>query len=133
MENSQANIGLARSAPSQPVEPQIATNTPPQASPSVVWDGVPLDIYAYFHCDWHDASDKHKSEMKEIYDYAVKKSNGKPGDVIQKIEELQVRLGEPRIGETRISQLYNWVRIRNLMADAHKQMSALERGLNQWH
>ena len=118
--------GLAKSAPSP--QPIVAKeHTTPQMVHETMWQGVPIDIYRFMNIDFFDSSEKHQSELKDIYEYARSRSNGMPGDTIQKIEELQNRLGEPPIGTSRLSQLTNWIRINRNIADMLKQRRALEK------
>jgi len=116
--------------------PQVTQSSPEQSqaqlsglpSPSQSWDGIAMDVYKYFNCDFFDASDKHKSEMRDIYEYAKGRSNGMTGDIIQKIEELEHRLGTPQIGETRLGKMSNYIRVLRNISDMNKQRRALERG-----
>lgn len=97
-------------------------------APSQVWREVPMDIYRHFNVDFFEASDRHINEMKTVTEYAKARSNGMPGDMIQKIQELQNRLGAPNVGETVLTKMYNWIQIRNVMNDLRKKKEALENG-----
>lgn len=120
--------GLAKSAPTPviesspqaPIEQKVVSDIPS-------WNGVPMDIYKYLNIDFFDASDKHLGELKDIYEYAKSRSDGRPGDMIQKIEELQHRLGEPSIGTSRLAQLTNYIRVQKNISDLMKQKRALEK------
>lgn len=119
--------GLAKSAPVE----SISINVEPinqEASHNVpIWQGIPMDIFKFMNVDFFEASDKHQEELRDIYEYVKQKSNGQPGDIIQKIEELQNRLGEPSIGTSRLAQLSNYVRINKNISDMMKQKRAMER------
>jgi hypothetical protein len=119
--------GLAKSAPSptvsEPTQTYVAKEIPQVPS----WQGIPMDIYKYLNVDFFDSDDKMLSQLKDIHDYAKSKSNGMPGDMIQKIEELQIRLGQPNIGTTRLAQLTNWIRMDRTIKDMIKQKRALEK------
>jgi hypothetical protein len=121
--------GLAKSAPSP--QPIISNDhTTPQMVSEPSWQGVPMDIYKFMNVDFFDSSEKHQTELREIYEYAKAKSNGMPGDTIQKIEELQHKLGEPPIGTSRLAQLTNYIRINRNISDLLKQKRVLEK--NSW-
>lgn len=125
---SESQIGLAKTASTQVLTPPIHTTPEAMGQESPAWQGIPMDIFKFMSVDFFDAGDKHLSELNTIYEYAKSKSNGRPGDMIQKIEELQIRLGEPPLGMSRLSQLYNWIEIRNQMSDMNKKQKAMERG-----
>ena len=121
-------IGLAKSAPTAlPQEPKAVIKQD-MVAPEQTWNAVPMDVYRYMNVDFFDASDKNLGELKDIYDYAKTRSNGMPGDIIQKLDEIKNRLGEPEIGTSRLSQLSNYVRIQRNITDLQKQRRALERG-----
>jgi hypothetical protein len=118
--------GLAKSPPSQVVSKPASPITQESLAPAM-WNEVPMDIYKFMNIDFFDSSEKHQSELKDIYEYAKSRSNGLPGDMIQKIEELQNRLGEPSIGTSRLAQLTNYIRVVRNISDLNKQKKALER------
>ncbi len=122
--------GLGKeSLPKPPNQPPPSTaKMDDQPMPSQVWRDVPMDIYKYFNVDFFDASDRHIDEMKTVTEFALNNSNKRPGDMIQKLQELEVRLGAPRIGETMLNKMYNWIEIRNVMSDMRKKGKALENG-----
>ena len=119
--------GLAKSAPSptvsEPTQTYVATDV--ISVPS--WNGVPMDIFRYLNVDFFVADEKMLGEMKDIHDYARSKSNGQPGDMIQKIEELKIRLGEPEMGTSRLAQLTNYIRVLKNINDMQKQRKAMEK------
>lgn len=118
--------GLAKSPPT--LTPTVAKEPITATEVSVPsWQGVPMDIYKFMNIDFFDSSEKHQAELKDIYEYAKGRSNGLPGDMIQKIEELQNRLGEPSIGTSRLAQLTNYIRVVRNISDLNKQKKALER------
>ena len=118
--------GLAKSPPTlTPIVAKAPITATEVSVPS--WQGVPMDIYKFMNIDFFDSSEKHQAELKDIYEYAKGRSNGMPGDMIQKIEELQNRLGEPSIGTSRLAQLTNYIRVVRNISDLNKQKKALER------
>lgn len=123
-------IGLAKSAPRPHVvqEPISVTKTEDLPVPSQVWDGLPMSMYKYFNCDFFDAGESHKDDMKVLLDYANYRGASMDGDVLQKLEELQIRLGQPHVGETRLRQLSTWARMDRNIRDMQKQKRVLERG-----
>ena len=118
--------GLAKSAPQQ-VAPKPTSPITQESIAPAMWNEIPMDIYKFMNIDFFDSSEKHQSELKDIYEYAKGRSNGMPGDMIQKIEELQNRLGEPSIGTSRLAQLTNYIRVVRNISDLNKQKKALER------
>ena len=121
--------GLAKTAESvDPIAPQIGTNLPPQTSNHFLWEGVPLDVFHFFNVEISNSNDKTNSEMKDIYKWASQDANGKMGDVMEKLRSLETRLGVPRLGETRIGKMSNWIRLSTKIDDIRKHMRAYEHG-----
>lgn len=122
-----SEIGLAKSSPTEissvPVQTYVAKEIPTIPS----WNGIPMDIYKYMGVDFFDSDDKMQVELKDIHDYARSRSNGMPGDMIQKIEELEIKLGHPQIGQSRLAQLTNYIRVQRNITDLMKQKRALEK------
>ncbi len=118
--------GLAKSPTITVASKPVAPITQEALAPAM-WNEVPMDIYKFMNIDFFDSSEKHQAELKDIYEYAKGRSNGMPGHMIQKIEELQNRLGEPSIGTSRLAQLTNYIRVVRNISDLNKQKKALER------
>jgi hypothetical protein len=118
-------LGLAKSAP----QPTMIVSTEPINQEQVVpsWNGVPMSVFKFLNIDFFDSSDKNIEELKDIYQYARSRSNGMDGDIIQRIDELKNRLGEPEIGTTRLAQLSNYVRLNRQISDLMKQKRVLEK------
>ena len=100
-------------------------------APSQVWRDIPMDIYKHFNVDFFEASDKHVDEMKSVTSWAAKRGNGRPGDMMQRLQELENRLGAPNIGETRLTKMYNWIEVQNAIIDMRKKAKVMENGLRR--
>lgn len=117
-------MSLAKSAPS--VAPiKLDTTKPDQAISTFLYDGVDVAIYNMFDIDLGKASDVEKSRLKDIFEWSMQ--DGKSiGDGMMKIKTLENKLGQPPIGMSRVSKLWNWISIQRKIDDMTKRQDALE-------
>lgn len=123
--------GLAKSAPK-------VTGDVPDARPQIAngfntlcYDTVPIDIYRQFDLDLANVNDKVRGQLKDIFNYAYEANEQKSvGNAMTTLRNLEVKLGSPRGGESRIGRIYNWVKLSNQIQDLDLRRNAL-RGV--WH
>lgn len=124
---SDQNQGLAKAAPS-PTQEAIPTQTGPieQAFMEPLWAGVPMSVLRHFGLDLK-ADESTLSQVREVY-RMVDVEDKTPGKVLQKLSDLEVQMGVPRIGETRYGRLYNYLRMGSAIKDMQRQQGALING-----
>ena len=103
--------GIAKTAQPevQPVTaPAQGAKTPQLAN---VMDGVNFEVYRYFNIN--PVLDGGNEQLKEVNNWAFA-SVKKPSEAIRKIRTLELKMGQPALGETRLSKMHNWVRMTNM-------------------
>lgn len=102
------NIGLAKSAEQtqqiQPTQVKQTKDTPPLTHDTEI---VHDEIYKFFNIASYDNFDK--GHLTTISRWAAD-SRG-IGEGLKKLMSLEMKLGAPHFGETRMSKLYNWIRL----------------------
>lgn len=93
--------------------PTQSSPSPQVSIPSL--DGVPLEMYRFFNLNPAENNRDNTKYLKEIYKWAGKDSDNRVGDTFSKIRILENKLGVPRIGETRQTKMYNWIRVSNII------------------
>ena len=73
------------------------------------FDKISLEVYRYFNLNPVDGVDSH---LKAVNNWASTSSKG-IGDMLRKIRNLEIKLGQPKLGESRLSKLSNWIRLSN--------------------
>lgn len=106
----------------KPVIVQSAHSTTPL--PTYDYDGVPIDILRFFNIDLGNVENKVKDQLLEISKWAFDGSETL-GDGMRKLKDLEIKLGSPRLDETRHGRLYNWVRFQRQIDDMRKRQEAI--------
>jgi len=91
------------------------TTTPKFAN---VMDGVHLEVYRFFNVN--PVTDGGNQQLKDINDWAFR-NEGKLHKAIRKIRNLEIKLGQPSSGETRLSKLHNWIRMTDMASGLTKK------------
>lgn len=108
---------------SEPVQQSRVTDNPSTGNLDI--GQVPFETYRYFGVNPGTVDKDDLKQIKDVYDWANKDSNGM-GDSIYKLRQLETKLGQPPIGETRYSKMWNYVRmskmVSTLEADREKQI-----------
>ena len=121
--------GLAKSAEqTQTVSVAPAKDTKPiNIDTNIVHD----EIYKFFNISPLD--NMNKGHINTINRW-VSNSNG-IGDGLKKLMVLESKLGVPAHGETRVSKLYNWIRlsdnIDSLRGEMNKELNTIKQSKNQ--
>lgn len=64
------------------------------------------EMYKYFNANPVNTDEK----IKLVNAWAFSEA-GSLGEALQKVRKLEIRLGAPALDETRVSKLYNWIRM----------------------
>lgn len=67
---------------------------------------------------------KSRTQMKEVWDFFAEGSQGK-GDALHKLKMTEMKMSPPRLGETRLSKLYNYVKLQSQQKQIEAEMNAL--------
>jgi hypothetical protein len=103
---------LAKSAPSnEPISletPSRVTDTP--STGNLGMGQVPFETYRFFGVNPGTIGETDIKQIKDVYDWANKDSKDM-GETFLKIRQLENKMGQPSIGETRYSKMWNYVRV----------------------
>jgi hypothetical protein len=128
--------GLLKEAPKPEVETPISNDQakvdiqPPPATGvvSYEWQGVPLELAAVFNVAVTQSDAKTLDMLRDINKWSKEGLlEDTPGNRMQKIKDLEIRLGAPAYGESRVSKAWNWVRMDMHINELRKRQSAFER------
>ena|ERR1019366_7239682 len=67
---------------------------------------------------------KARTQMKAIWDFFAEGSQG-TGDALFKIKQTESKMAAPRLGETRLTKLYNYVRLQSQQKIIEAEMATL--------
>lgn len=88
--------------------------------PTVSWD-----IMRFFNVDMHDMNKGNNEEqLKDIEGWAFKGAESL-GDGLMRLKRLDIQLGTPQDGETRISRIYSWIKMEKAIEDLKLRQRAL--------
>ena len=129
---------LAKSAPQEPTGPtehQEVTDTTGSIPSSEDVFSVPLQIYRYFSEVKEKIDTKDAAKIKDIFNYAkefISEKGDEPsvGNILEKISEIEHRLGAPHFNERRYDKLWNYIKIEMHINDMRKQQDALRNRRN---
>ena len=82
--------------------------------------GVDMEIYRFFNVNPFESTAP--DHLKKIHDWAISDSTG-IGDALRKLRNLEMKLGQPSVGETRISKIYNFVRTSDSIRTTQAKMN----------
>jgi len=108
--------GLAKSVEqTQPTQVEPAKDTQPLShDTSIIHD----EMYKFFNIASFD--NFNKGHLETINNWALSDNN--IGKGLRKIRSLEIKLGAPDIGESRISKLYNWIRLSDHINSVRSEM-----------
>ena len=123
--------GLAKSTPKLEVAktPEPSTPaTPTTGFSSFEYNNIPIDFYSFFNTPLERATEREIEELKDIYDWSKEGlDEATLGNVMTKVRDLELKLGVPRIDETRRSRLWSWMKCKRIIDEQIKRQKALER------
>ena len=118
--------GLAKNADIVLGTPEVKPETHEGLVGVVSGKRIHSEIYNYFNLN--PAEYKDNEQLKTINSWASK-GVGNLGEALQKISNLEVKLGQPTDG-TRLSKLYNWIRvsenINSLMGEMESKVGSIK-------
>ena len=116
-------MGIAKSTETEipkVFEPRESATGEISSVPTVAWD-----ILRFFNVDFNDLNRGSTEEhLKEIEGWTFKDSETL-GDGLMKLKNLEIQLGVPNDGETRVTKIYNWVKMEKAINDLKLRQRAL--------
>jgi len=108
--------GLAKTVTAQEpvIVPQAKTTQPISEVKEIIHD----EVYKFFNITPYD--NFNKSHLSTLSKWAMEE--GSVGTGLKKLMSLELKLGAPALGESRISKLYNWVRLSENINSVRKEM-----------
>jgi hypothetical protein len=71
---------------------------------------IPLELYKFFSIDPSVASEIEERQLKKVLECVYQ---GNIGDALRKLKQAEIKVGQPAIGETRLSKVFNYITIKN--------------------
>lgn len=136
IQEMQQSIGLAKVAPvpiTQPLPPienvEVSPAQPPQTAISAPsWEGIPVEIIRYFGKDLGTIETKEIEQLRDIDRWSkVDSIEDTIGNRLQRLKGLEIKLGAPGYHETKLSKIWNWVKMDFSINELRKRQSAFER------
>lgn len=72
----------------------------------------------------NDTSAKEKTQMRQVWEYFSEDAQG-TGDALYKMKMTEMKMSPPRLGENRLSKLYNYVRLQQQQKIIEQEMATL--------
>lgn len=111
---------LARTAEQTTPTPAPQHSAPPSGSVVSGFESVPFEVYRFFNANPSQIQTDDIKQIKTVYKWSLEGSNGL-GDAVNKIRNLEVKLGQPAVGESRYTKLYNYIRVSDLVRDLENE------------
>ncbi len=109
---------LAKSAPQTTTETPPKTTTKEPVSIFSTEEKPHMEFYRYFNLNPIEVDD---AQLNKVYKWANQESKS-ISDALRKTRSLESKLGVPKLGETRLTKLYNWIRISEQINDLRGSM-----------
>ncbi len=112
--------GLAKSAPvAQPIVTPRAVDV---SDPNVIFTdaGVPIDVFGFYDKAFGNEEKPTINQMKTVYDYARSMSQDHKS-AMRVLAEYDLQLGMPQAGETRLSRVFNKVRLLTIAKQLNRE------------
>jgi hypothetical protein len=88
--------------------------------PTVSWD-----IIRFFNVDMNQLNKgSNEEQLKEIEGWTFKDAESL-GDGLMRLKRLDIQLGTPQDGESRISRVYSWIKMEKAIEDLKLRQRAL--------
>jgi len=111
----------------QQQRPQPRDTKQPMANMADTMEGVHLEVYRFFNINPIESGNI--DQLKLVNNWATQNSKG-IADSVKKIRQLEMKLGAPKLGETRVSKLYNWLRlndsVNSLQTEFKQQLTSVQ-------
>ena len=90
------------------------------------FDSVPMSVYMYFDKTFGGESDEVQKQLKTVFEFSKSLSKDESiGGIMLKLKEIDRNLGAPKIGETRLSRVFNYAKLTGMMNNLEKQRRAI--------
>jgi hypothetical protein len=114
-------------------EQTVAKEAPVHSTPDSLMpqeQRIPTEVYRFFNLTAE--RDSGNDKLKTVTSWAYK--DGKTtGEALKQIRNLELKLGQSSVGETRLDKLANWVRVSNSIASANLSMKQELEGIKLKH
>jgi hypothetical protein len=101
--------------PSLTVNQSSSKSTDTSSTSNLDIGQVPYETFRYFGVNPGTVDKGDLKQIKDVFDWANKDSHGL-GDSLYKIRQLETKLGQPPLGETRYSKMWNYVRMSQMVS-----------------
>lgn len=88
------------------------------------YDGIPIDVLRFFNIDLGDIPRRDRDQMASISKWAFDGAETL-GQGMKRLRDLEIKLGTPRLDETRAGRLYNWVKLQYQIDDLKQRQEAV--------
>lgn len=121
--------GLAKSAPTQeaPVKEQLPEKQPTETSHTLMWEDVPIDLFRQYSVDLGTIPQKEIGKIRDIYRWAMQGEGMTLGKALNKVTELENRLGVADYGQYRWDKAWNWIRLQGQIDDLLLRQKSMRR------
>ena len=86
-------------------------------------EGVPQCIMSYFGAMQGSVD---AAQMHDISNWAFSNTE-RPSDALRKIKNLELKLGQPSLGETRYNRMHRWIILQGQREELKKQQDLVRR------
>jgi hypothetical protein len=76
--------------------------------------------------DLKDPTSDQKNDLKMIWDYLAKESDN-VGDALYKLRQIENKLAQPHLGQSRLEHLKNYIRVLRDIEDLGKERDSYQR------
>lgn len=104
-------MGVFKTESQAPAQPK--PHVEPKSIVGEIEKPVSPELYKYFNLNPVETNDHFKTVSRWATD-----SSKTTGEALRLIRNLELKLGQPQIGETRLSKLYNYVRAKQSVNNA---------------
>lgn len=98
----------------------VTPKTPDSSGSVGVNNPVPVQLQSYFHIS--NPSPEEQEQIKTVWDFFDGKDEV---ERLYQVKQLENRLGQPNIGETRFSKVYEYVKLTNQIKQIEKLRDAV--------
>lgn len=98
----------------------VTPKTPDSSGSVGVNNPVPVQLQSYFHIS--SPSPEEQEQIKTVWDFFDGKDEV---ERLYQVKQLENRLGQPNIGETRFSKVYEYVKLTNQIKQIEKLRDAV--------
>ena len=116
-------MGISKTSEVSKVSSSVQETPSMSGFNDVKYNGIPIDLYGYFDVPLTSNDRQLPERLSKIMSWTNDKET--IGDKLQKLRQLENKLGVPRGGESRIERLYRWISLANKMEDLRQRQDAL--------